>query len=117
MLNYTIETHGVNYQGLERGMVKRLTYEEMIQFVDNVMNPKGRGFTSEEINEQLLNFCANCPDPAAALDIVIESTGPVTAKQLVDEALNRLPRDPATLPESELALTHPLRVMKLAKEA
>jgi hypothetical protein len=92
-------------------MTKRLSYEEMVQYVDNVLHPKG--FSSEEINRQLFTFCANCPDPAAALDIVIETMGPVTARQLVDEALRRPPRDPSTLPESELALTHELRYMKL----
>jgi hypothetical protein len=93
-------------------MVKRLSYEEMVQYVDNVLRPKDRGFTSEEINDQLFTFCANCPDPAIALDIVIETMGPVTAKELVDRALGQPPRDPATLSESELALTHPLRSMK-----
>jgi hypothetical protein len=93
-------------------MVKRLSYEEMVQYVDNVLRPKDRGFSSDEINDQLFTFCANCPDPAAALDIVIETMGPITAKELVDKALSQTPRDPATLPEAELALTHPLRSMK-----
>jgi hypothetical protein len=93
-------------------MVERLSYEEMVQYVDNVLRPQDRGFTSEEINDQLFTFCANCPDPVAALDIVIETMGPVTARELVDRALNQPPRDPATLPESELALTHPLRSIK-----
>lgn len=99
--------------GLLGAMVRRLSYEEMVQFVDNVLQPKDRGFTSEEINDQLFTFCANCPDPAGALDIVVETVGPVTARELVDKALSQLPRDPATLPESDLALTHPLRLMKL----
>lgn len=94
-------------------MVRRLNYEEMVQYVDNVLQPMNRGFTSEEINDQLFTFCVNCPDPAAALDIVVETMGPVTARELVDKALSQSPRDPATLPESELALTHPLRSMKL----
>lgn len=93
-------------------MVKRLSYEELVQYVDNVLRPRDRGFTSEEIDDLLFTFCANCPDPAAALDIVIETMGPVTAKELVDKALSQSPRDPATLPESELALSHPLRSMK-----
>jgi hypothetical protein len=92
-------------------MVRRLTRDEMVQMVDNVLRPKGRGFTSQEINDQLLLFCANCPDPATAMDIVIETRGPVTASQLVERALACPPRKAADLPESELALTHPLRTM------
>src|SRR4030095_1968130 len=61
-------------------MLKRLSYGEMVQYVDNVLRPTDRGFTSEEINDQLFTFCANCPDPVAALDIVIETMGPVTAE-------------------------------------
>ena len=94
-------------------MAQRLNREEMVQLVDNVLRPKGRGLTSEQITEQLFLFCINCPDPAAAMDIVLEASAPVTAQQLVDEALACPPRDVATLPESELAFTHPLRHMKL----
>ena len=96
-------------------MAIRLTYEEMVQYVDNVLRPKDRGFTSEQIGDQLLAFCINCPDPAAAMDIVIETRGSVSARELVDAALRCPPRDPSTLPESELALTHPLRHMKLPR--
>jgi hypothetical protein len=91
--------------------VRRLSHDEMIQFVDNVLRPKGRGFSSEEINMQLITFCLNCPDPAAAMDIVIETKGPVTASQLVDKALACEPRNPNDLPESELAMSHPFRHM------
>jgi hypothetical protein len=97
-------------------MAEKLTFMEMVQLVDNILQPKGRGFTSEQINQQLLLFCINCPDPAAAMDIVLEARAPVTTRQLVDKALACPPRDLAHLPESELALTHPLRYMKVDSE-
>ncbi len=53
------------------------------------------------------------PDPVAAMDIIIETPAPVTAAQLVDMALACPPKDVATVPESELALSHPLRTMKV----
>ena len=94
-------------------MVRRLSRDEMVHFVDNVLHPKGRGFTSQEINDQLLLFCANCPDPSMAMDIVIETMGPVTASQLVEKALACPPRRDADVPESEMPRTHPLRTMFL----
>jgi hypothetical protein len=94
-------------------MAQKLRREEMVQLLDNVLNPKGRGFTSEQINQQLLLVCLNCPDPAAAMDIVLETPPPASAGQLVDRALACPARDVTSLPESELPLTHPLRHMKL----
>lgn len=94
-------------------MTKRLTRDELIHLVDNILHPRGRGFSSEEINAQLDTVCINCPDPALALDIITETRPPVTAEELVDRALACPPRDVATLPESELSLNHPLRRMKL----
>jgi hypothetical protein len=97
---------------LER--VAKLTYDQMISMVENVMRPDGKGITSEQINRQLFLVCANCPDPAGALDIIIETKGPIDAKGLVDMALALPPRDPVFLPQSELATTHPLRYMRPA---
>jgi hypothetical protein len=97
-------------------VTKRQTREQMIQLVDNVLHPKGRGFTSDQINQQLLLFCINCPDPVAAMDIVIEAPAPVTAQQLVERCLASPPREVAFWSECELALTHPLRHMKVESE-
>jgi hypothetical protein len=94
-------------------MAKKLKREQLIELVDNVMHPKGRGFTSQELNDQLLSFCINCPDPAAAMDLVVEAVEPMTAAQLVNKALAYPIREAASLPESELAMSHPLRHMKL----
>ena len=94
-------------------MVKRLTRDELVKAVDNVLHPAGKGLTPEQINEQLDLACMNCPDPAAALDIIIETPPPVTAEELVAKALSYAPRDPRTLPESELHRDHPLRHLTL----
>src|SRR5579884_2588611 len=61
-------------------------------------------------------FCIHCPDPVAALDIVLEARRPITAKQVVDVALSRQPRSVADVPASELPLTHPLRQMHHQRE-
>jgi hypothetical protein len=92
-------------------MVKRLTRDELVRTVQAVLNPNG--FTSEEINQKLLMFAVNCPDPAAAMELVIETPEPITAEELVSKALAFPPRDPRSLSESELHPDDPLRHMKL----
>ena len=94
-------------------MVRRLSYKEMVEVVDIISNPKGRGLTSEEINQELITFCLNCPDPAAAMDIMVEDMEPTTPKECVDKALACKPRNIADVPESELPASHPLRHMTL----
>jgi len=94
-------------------IAKRLTRAELVQLVGNILEPAGKSFTSEQINEQLDLVCINCPDPAGALDIIIETPPPVTAEELVARALALPLRDPNSLPESELHRNHPLRYLKL----
>lgn len=97
----------------EDNMAKKLQREELVELVEHVMHPKGKGFTSEQINQKLLHFCINCPDPAASMDIVINAPRGSTAEAVVSKALACPPRDPNGLPESELPSSHPLRRMKL----
>ena len=92
-------------------MAKRLSREELVETVGHILRPKG--FTSQEINQKLLLFAINCPDPAAAMDLIIEPGGPSTAEGIVAQALALPNRDPKTLPESQLHHSHPLRTMTL----
>jgi hypothetical protein len=93
--------------------VRRLERQELIQLVDNILHPKGRGLSSQEITDQLNLVCANCPDPAAAMDIIIEAMPPITAKELVDRVLTCPPRDVSTVSTSELPPNHPLRALRV----
>ena len=88
-------------------MKDKLSYAEMVALVDNILDPKD--YTSEEINLQLIQFCAALPDPLAAMKIVLETMPPTTASQLVDKALACKVRSISEIPESELPLSHPLR--------
>lgn len=94
-------------------MANEMTHDALVQLVNNLLHPQGRSLTSEQLNRQLLLFCINCPDPIAAMDIVIDTPPPVTAEELVGRALACPFRDIAGVPESELPATHPLRHMKL----
>ena len=96
-------------------MAKKLTHDALVQLVDNLLHPQGRGFTSEQLNQQLLLFCINCPDPIAAMDIVIDTPPPITATELVGRAFACPFREVASVPESEIPQTHPLRHMNLGE--
>lgn len=94
-------------------MAKRLSRSELVYVIRRISYPRESGLSSEEANQQLLLFCINCPDPVAAMDLVVECTAPMTAEELVDRALACPHRNVADLPDSELPLTHPLRHMTL----
>ena len=94
-------------------MSKKLQRDVLVQLAENVIHPKGKGFTSQQINRQLLDFCVNCPDPVAAMKTVINAPRGSTAEAIVAAALSFAPRDPRGLPETELAMSHPLRQMRL----
>ena len=92
-------------------MVKKLGRAEMLAALSCVFEPAGKGLTSEEVNEQLLLFCANCPDPVSAMDLVLEAPVGKTTHETLEMALAMTPRSVTTWPESDLAPDHPLRVM------
>src|ERR1700753_2266987 len=94
------------------GMKKQFTRQELVTMVDNVINPDDEKATEEEACHQLFVFCASCPDPVAAMKIVVETMDPLTASEMVDLALACPYRDVRNVPESELYKTHPLRYVR-----
>lgn len=94
-------------------LAKRLERSALVDIVDNVFHPAGKGLTAEEIETQLLIFCLNCPDPGAAMDLVVEAPRGSTASDVVDGALAMPTRAVETWSEAELSLDHPLRHWKL----
>jgi hypothetical protein len=92
----------------EAEVIRKLTREQLVEVVEDVLDPERRRLTSEEVNRQLILFCLNCPDPVAAMGLIVEG-GPETAEGIVAEALNRPPQDPRSLPTLQLHPDHPLR--------
>jgi hypothetical protein len=68
-----------------------------------------------DVERRLLTFCLNCPDPAGAMDIVLEAPPGSSDERTVDEALSLPARRVAALPTRELAADHPLRHWRLAE--
>lgn len=85
----------------------------MLLALDCVFEPAGKGLTSEQIDEQLLLFCASCPDPVSAMNLVLGAPEESTTEQVLDEALSMRPRSPETWTETDVPKNHPLRCMVL----
>jgi hypothetical protein len=94
-------------------MVGRLHRGQLRSLLETIMSPEQGGHSSEEINRMLMLFCANCPDPVGAMDLVVSDLTPRTVEEMVDFALAMPPRDVPGVPASELLPSHPLRHMRL----
>ena len=94
---------------MTEGAVPSLNHAEMLQRLNAVFFPKMGEFTSNEMDTMLLEFCLNCPDPAAAMDAVVEAPQGSTAEATLEAVLAMPVRSPASYAESELSLDHPLR--------
>jgi hypothetical protein len=68
--------------------------------------------TELEGDIMLLTFAANCPDPAAAMDLVLEADDDAP-EHIVDRALRMPPRPAESYSEAELHASHPLRSVTL----
>lgn len=90
-------------------IVKKLGRNGLIEILENMSRSAEKGLKAEEIDRQLIAFCLNCPDPAAAMDLVIDAPRGTSSAEIVDEALAMPGRGLDTWSESELAKDHPLR--------
>jgi hypothetical protein len=94
-------------------IVKKRNRAELVSIVENIFHPAGKGLSSEEMDKDLLIFCLNCPDPGAAMDLVVEAPQGATSIDVVNRALAMPTRSVDTWPEADLARDHPLRHWKL----
>jgi len=88
-------------------MSARSNKARLLQIIEVIMNPKG--YTEKYIDQQLLDFCAACPDPVGAMRLIVECLDPMTDEELVDRALAMPMRPMAFVPPAELPADHPLR--------
>jgi hypothetical protein len=92
-------------------MANRLSRDELVLLVRRILG--GENKTAAEVDEWLLLFAINSPDPVRAMNLLIVPGGPETAEEIVDEALAYPRRDPKSLPISALHPDHELRKMLL----
>ena len=92
-------------------MIKRLDRNELLALVKSIST--ANDLTTAEVNERVLLFAINSPDPAKAMDLLLEPGGPSTAEEIVNTALAFPPRDPRSLSFAELHPEHPLRALRV----
>jgi len=90
-------------------MTRSLSREELLHMLIVMKHPKRNGLTQERLEEMLIDFSANCPDPVEAWRLVAECLDPMTDEQLVDRALAMPFRSMADVPTSIVPADHPLR--------
>jgi len=94
--------------------MKKMSYPELVAVIDNLFNPHGKKFTSEQLDEQLISFCLNCPDPKGAMDFVLAASDDLSIEEIASGALGMPARDVSSWSKSELAEDHPLRHRRLS---
>jgi len=93
--------------------VKRHSRDELVNLVDSVLYPAGKNLAPEIIERNLYTFCLNCPDPGAAMTLVVEAPRGSKSASIVDRAMSMPARPVAFWSEKEIARDHPIRVWKL----
>lgn len=88
--------------------MEKLRHEEMLVALSAVLQPAGKGFSSRQIDGYLLSFCASCPDPAGAMDLVIHAPRGSTVEQIIRQALAVPEYAVESWSEDELAFDCPL---------
>lgn len=85
--------------------------------LEAIFHPREGEFTSSQIDVMLLEFCLNCPDPAAAMDAVVEAPRGSTSEEILEATLAMPSRSPDSYSESELSADHPLRHWRVQPRA
>jgi hypothetical protein len=83
--------------------------EELLKILSVMGQPKKYGLTQKTLDQTLINFCAECPDPVLARWLVVECLDPMTDDELVDRALSMPLRPMSDVPASVVPADHPSR--------
>lgn len=89
--------------------MEKLCREEMIAAVSAALAPAGSVLSNRWIDGYVLCFCASCPDPVRAYDLMLNAEMGSSGATIVDQALALPVRAVESWSDGELASEHPLR--------
>jgi hypothetical protein len=92
-----------------------LRRDDLVALLDTVFYPV-QDLPPEQIFENLLTFCMNCPDPGAAIHLTLDAPRGTLSSSVVDQAIAMPPRAIDTWSLEDIPLDHPLRHWKLAAD-
>jgi hypothetical protein len=92
---------------LEVEMKENMLTTQLLFLLKKLMQP--RGLTQKEVDDALLDFIAECPDPVKARWLIVECLDPMTDEELVDRALSMPVRPMSDVPTSIIPTNHPAR--------
>lgn len=93
-------------------IIRKRSQGELLEMVRLIL-ARPHAMSATQIDRHLHEFCVNCPDPAAALDLVMQAPPGTSAEQIVQEALAAPPRAISKVSSMLLSARHPLRRMRL----
>lgn len=87
-------------------VVPKLSRNQLVELLKAMSLP---GHSDKESESMLLTFCLNCPDPAGAMNSVLDAPRGSTDEDIANEAFALPTRSVETVPANELPMSHPLR--------
>ncbi|MCT6721615.1 hypothetical protein [Acidovorax sp. K2F] len=90
---------------------------ELLTFLDVLAGVHAHGFSEKQLDEMLIEFCLNCPDPVGAMGAVIDAPQSSTSDEVLTAVLAMPSRSPSSYSDSELVKDHPLRTWRLKPQA
>lgn len=85
--------------------------DDLLAFLGTLSQPRKHRLTQEQADQNLINFCAGCPDPVLARWLIVECLDPMTDDELVDRALAMPLRPMDEVPTSIVPAGHPARAI------
>jgi hypothetical protein len=92
---------------LEVEMKENTLTTQLLFLLKKFMQP--RGLPQKEVDDALIDFIAECPDPVKARWLIVECLDPMTDEELVDRVLSMPVRPMSDVSTSIIPANHPAR--------
>lgn len=93
-------------------IIRKRSRDELVEMVRVIFAPP-QDMPEAQIDRHLYEFCVNCPDPVAAMDLVIQAAPGSNPESLVHKALLLPFRPVSNVGAIGLSADHPIRQMRL----
>jgi hypothetical protein len=90
-------------------MGRLLSKAELLRRMYVISNPKAHGLSQEALEQDVIDFCAGCPDPLEAYRIIAECPEDLSDEEVVDRALNEPIRHMSEVSYAIVPVNHPAR--------
>ena len=82
---------------------------DVVRQIKRLKAMSASGHDDRRSEQLLIEFCADCPDPARALHVVLDAPRGASDEDIAETAMSLPRRAIDSVPASELPVDHPLR--------